>query len=938
MPGGTRPAGETGAEDIFLGRDDFLAVARERLAAGSVLLHGPVGIGRSSVLAALLGNPGDALVLRSSPDSEERRIPFLVLADLLEGLPARLFDELPEPQRHAVEHAVRRRGSGDRLDSLALRWGVLSLLRSASARRPVLLVLDDAQWADDASVTVLSFAAARLRPPAVRMLVAERVDEPDEPARGSLCTRPAGLLAVPPLTSAATAELVAYHGQLAPDAPATLNACRLAAGNPLFAVELARGLADCGPAGDPLEIPPRLSRIVSEQLRGLSRETRELLLVAALSRRPDLDLLVHFGRWDAATALAQPAARRIVRLGVSGEVRFRHPLLAAGLRAQASPERVREVHSRLAASVSDPLERARHRACAVEGHDERTAAMLIRAAAVARRQGALARAAELGALAAERTPPDAPARLAGRRLRAAGDALDAGRHEFATALAHTVLRSSSAPRQHRVRAQLVIVDAVRNARNAVDGVVGKALAQARGDSALEGAARYRFGVHSALGGDFRQAVAQLADAVVLARDARDVRTEVPALCSLALCQIALGDRTADRTLNIARVIAPEDLVVTHDGPAWVTARLDLFADRLRPAAELLGRLLDRAAERGTLSEVIGMNWAAVEVWVAQGECGNALRRANECLRLAEATDSDLALACYGAALAEAYGGNPALADAVARRGVARAERDGDCSFLLRNLHAQGLAALGLGDATTALEPLRRAVRLERQMGVADPAVFGVQPDIAEPLVACGHLAEAAEVLGGARAGAVRLRRRGVLAALDRAEGLLHLTLRNYDRAEEALRAAVEAHDRLCQPLQYGRSLLALGIAERRRKRRGAARAALLRAQGVFVECGAPVWARRASTLLGDAPAPGVAPVTMLTGWEWRIARLVTEGASNPEVAGKLDISVKTVEGALTRIYRKLDVRSRTQLSARLRESPARPPSPRPGAGIPRFER
>ncbi|WP_228122760.1 LuxR family transcriptional regulator [Saccharothrix syringae] len=491
--------------------------------------------------------------------------------------------------------------------------------------------------------------------------------------------------------------------------------------------------------------------------------------------------------------------------------------------------------------------------------------------------------------------------------------MDAGRPGAATALARAVLRSPGVPRAPRVRAWLLTVDAAGYARTAVDGIVGEALTQARGDVALEAPATYRVAVHAAVGGDLRAAARQLADAVLLARTAEDLGTEVMSLCSLALCQAALGDPTAGATLDLARRIAPERMVVGHVGTRWAAARLDLFADRLPAAAEHLAALLDSAGDRGVLSEVVGMTWAAVEVWVAMGRCAGARLRAAECLRLAEAAGSDLASACYGAALAEAYGGDPVVADGFARRGAERAEADGDHSFLARNLHARGLAALGAGDPRAALGPLRRAAALERDMGVADPAVFAVLPDLAEPLVATGRLAEAAGVIGGARAGAVRLGRRGVLASLDRVDGLLHLALGDHARAERSLRAAVEAHRELGQPLQLGRGLLALGVAERRRRRRGAARGLFEQARQVFADSGAPGWAGRAAALLGDAPGGA-----RLTGFEARIARQVAEGAGNPEVAGRLGISVKTVEGALTRVYRKLGVRNRTQLAARLR--------------------
>jgi len=871
----------------LLGRDDLVATARAALARGCVLLHGPVGIGKSAVLEAVVeaAAPEGRPVLRSSPVAADRLIPHLVLADLL----ADVRVDLPAPQREAVDRALRRRDGEP--DPLALRHAVLTAFRESAP----LVVLDNGQWVDDASARVLAFAAARA---GTRVLVAAR--EPVARWCGEV-------VEVPPLPAAATAELMARHGRVD---------VHLAGGNPLYAIELGRS-----PGG----IPARLRHVVAGLLAEQPAGTRSALLVAALAERPTLRLLVHCGHERAAGELA---GCPLVSVGPDGGVRFRQPLVAAALPLVVPPDEVRAAHSRLAVAAADPVERVRHRAHSVAGYDEPTAAALLRAAGEARRRGALERAAELGALAAERTPPGAPSRAAVRRLRAAGDALVAGRHETATALAQEVLRSPAVRRDLRVRAQLVMVDAVRYARTAAGGIVGEALTRARGDAALQAPAEHRFAVHSALGGDLREALRHFADAVLLARTAGDLPTEAMSLCSLALCQTALGDPTAPATLDLARRVVPERMAATHDGTLWVDARLDLFADRLPAAARRLTALLDHAGDRGALSEVVGMTWAVIEVLVAMGRCGSALRRAADCLRLAEALGSDVPLACYGAALAEAYGGDPVAAEALARRGAVRAESDGDRSSLVRNLHAQGLAALTAGDPVAAVDPLRRAVRLELDMGVVDPAVFAVRPDLAEPLVAVGSLAEAAGVIGGARACAVRLGRRGVVAALDRADGLLRLALKDFGAAERSLGAAVEVHRELCQPLQLGRSLLALGVVERRRKRRGASRRLLEQARQVFADSGAPRWADRAAVLLGDTPGGA-----LLTGFEARIARQVAGGASNPVVAGRLSISVKTVEGALTRIYRKLGVRNRTQLAAVLRGEREFPVSD-PAAGAP----
>jgi DNA-binding CsgD family transcriptional regulator len=148
---------------------------------------------------------------------------------------------------------------------------------------------------------------------------------------------------------------------------------------------------------------------------------------------------------------------------------------------------------------------------------------------------------------------------------------------------------------------------------------------------------------------------------------------------------------------------------------------------------------------------------------------------------------------------------------------------------------------------------------------------------------------------------------------------------DFDRAREHLDRALAAHKRLPQPFELGRTLLAQGTIERRAKHRGAAREALSGALELFDELGAPLWAEKAAAEL--ARIPGRPPAAgELSETERRVADLVASGRSNKEVAAKLFVTVRTVEGNLTRIYAKLGVRSRTELAARLGRDASAPPS------------
>ncbi|MCK2236508.1 MULTISPECIES: AAA family ATPase [unclassified Crossiella] len=887
-------------ELVVPGRAEILRCAVAGLTAGPVLVHGPAGYGRTTVLAELVTRTAQrGRILRAAPGPADAAVPWTTLADLLDELPPQPWRLLAEPQRAALRQAVRRDHPGT-LDRLALRLGFLALLRVLGAEAPVLLVLDDVQWADSDSVDLLAFAARRTGP-AARFAAAELV----APGASPLATwlSPATVLELPPLTLAETTDLLRGQGD-----PAALH--QAAGGHPRLVLELSRS------GGGLTEVAKTLLR------QRLDRLDRAVLLRIALAGRVTVSLLYACGLAEPESTVDTALRAGVLDRAVDGALSFRLPLLADLVVAEADPAQLRQAHEELAAVSSDPVEQARQLARARPAPAEDLARTLAAAAGSARQRGLPAAAAELGALAADRTPVGQPKAAVARRLAAATDAVTAGAHELARTLAAAVLTCPHSTRKQRVTACLALVDAARHTRATAERIFRRALAESRGEPALEAPVRLRHAVHAAIGGDFPAAAAGLARAAQLAHTAGDQLTEVNARCSLALCQVALGDPAAEDTLAAAAAVPVAEPVALHGGVGWTAARLHLFADRLPAAQTELANLFELAEERGELGELVAMSWSATEVLLAAGRCGQARQRAGEALRQAESTGTDLGPARYAAALAEAVGGDPARAAELAAAGLATAEADGDQAFVLRNLHALGLAGLAAGDPAAALEPLRRAGVLETELAVVDPAVFGLRADLAEALVATGAQAEATEVLAAAAEQAQRLGRRGVLATLARADGIRLLLAQQTDQAVRALESACAEQAALGQPVQYGRSLLWLGIAARRRRRRAAARETLRLAHRTFAGAGATPWAARALAVLGEDQEQ--VPCGALTGLEHRIARLVAGGATNREVAARLNVSGKTVEGALTRIYRKLAVRSRTELALRLPDPAAEP--------------
>ncbi len=224
----------------------------------------------------------------------------------------------------------------------------------------------------------------------------------------------------------------------------------------------------------------------------------------------------------------------------------------------------------------------------------------------------------------------------------------------------------------------------------------------------------------------------------------------------------------------------------------------------------------------------------------------------------------------------------------------------------------GFVELSLGDATSALAYLRRAYEL-RKAFLLEPAMRLELGDLLEALIVTGELDEAEEVLATWHERAAALDRSWALAILERSRGLLLAARGDLESAFASFERALAEHARSTDPFHHARTLLALGRTQRRAKKRGAARATLDDALAEFERLGAPLWAEQVRVELarigGRAATRGE-----LTEAERRIADLVAQGRTNREVAAALFLTEHSVETALTRVYRKLGVRSRAELA------------------------
>ncbi|MEU1617031.1 AAA family ATPase [Streptomyces sp. NPDC005722] len=911
--------------DQVIGRGEVLARARGHLVqGGSLLLYGPAGIGKSTVLRTLAEEYGaEPTVLRCSATESESHLPFLALVDLLGLVADRVSDRLPAPQRAALESALTGRGESSlQRDGLALRLAVLSVLRALAADGPVLIVVDDLQWMDPASAELLAFAARRVAELPVRVLGAVRTDsDPQDQHDRYLRAFPQDVLTlrVTPLSRPDVSELLDGRGHTGLPRAVVRDIHRTSGGNPLFALELGRALAESRTPprpGEPLPVPTSLRALVLNRLEMLSAETRRTLLIASAGARPTLATLRSAGRANAESETGVAASLGLVEMDHHDGtelVRFAHPLISAALYAEATPEDRRSAHAALAAAAGDPIERARHLALATSGKDERVAASLSEAADEARARGAPSVAAQLGLLAARHTPEDAVPTADERRLRAAEDALTAAEPELARATAREVLAHATIPAD-RVRAWSVVIDSVGQALSEVDDVFPQALADAGDDPRLQGLVRYQLAWRALVDGQMHEARAEAARSAALAAQAGDRRTELLALSFKALNETTMGHPDAPATLALASAEPQDpDVAMNHNGPVYIRSRYLLMKDQLDEARAALTWLAGEARQRGAVETEVYSVRSLAEIELRSGRCGTALDLARESLRLAEDIGIGEGFALQIAALTEAAGGTVERALSLAGDAVRRAEADSDMPYMTRALYALGHARLVGADPQGAVDALRRVRALEREMGVTEPARGRWQGDLAEALVLTGALGEAREVVDETRRHALRLGRQSILAVLERAEGMLLAARGDSDGAVAVLTGARQRLAALGYGLEEARAVFALAQVEADRRNRGAARAALDEAARLFRRSKALPWLE----LVGPAPAPPAAAAAPeldgLASMERQVAALVLEGATNREIAATLFISVKTVEATLTRVYRKLGIRSRVDI-------------------------
>jgi DNA-binding CsgD family transcriptional regulator len=881
-------------------------------------LEGRAGVGKTTLwLSGLeLARERGCRVLATRPAAAEAGLAFAGLGDLFGCVLDEVLDVLPSPQAEALRVAFLLERPRAPLDERVVAVSVLSASRALGAQRPVLLAVDDVQWLDAASAAVLSFVCRRLREERVGVLLTRRAGEPVPRAIEGL--EPLRRVVVGPLELEEVHRLLRSRLGVVFPLPALRRVHDVSGGNPFLALEVGRAFdrqRAVLAVGRAPPLPERLLELVAGRIVALPAATQEVLAATAALSHPTLALVTALAGGD--EALRPAFAAHVVEL--DGErLRFSHPLLAAAAYEALDPLGRRALHRRLAAVVSDEDERARLLALASDGPDAEVAGALERAAARAQERGASAVAAELCEQARRLTPPQEARETDRRAICAARYHWAAGDTEQARAvLEGAVSGASSAEARTEVLTELAWVHVFQGDQPGGAGLARRALVDIDGDAALRPHALNC--VATALVfmlEDLDEAARMSAEAVELSERRGDVAAISENLCGVGYVASLRGRPDADAILRKAEDLGPQARVWRVIGwPSIHQAGVSLWTDRSDEAIALYRRLHEHALHRGdegsiptllsclALAEFAAGRWLDAEATATDG-CEAAVQAGER---------PHEAMALSARALVRACTGRPAEARADAERALALAGERSVALARIRAHWALALLDLGLGrpyEAADRLGPLR--ARLVAG-GVGEPAAIPCVADEIEALVASGRVAAAERAVDWLEERGRALDRASAVAGAQRGRGLLAAAAGAHDAAIAAFERADEQHARVTMPFERARTLLHLGAAQRRAKRKREARATLSEALRVFDALGAVPWSQRAGDELAriSGRRPGGSG---LTATERRIAEMVAEGGTNKEVAAALFLSPRTVEAHLRRVFQKLGVRSRTELA------------------------
>ncbi len=884
--------------------------------AGALSFVGDPGLGKSALLAYALSRADGFRVLTTTGVESESSLAFGGLLDLLRPVLDRLA-KIPWPQQRAIAGALAL-GPPTPADRFSVGAATLSLLATAAEAEPLLLVVDDAQWVDAPTLDAVLFAVRRLRREVIATLLAVRTGTDTGPDTAGLTT-----LTLHGLPEAAGLALLAARANRSMDVEVARALVSATGGNPLALLETAQALSDAQLAGaEPLPDPipaAGAERAFSHRLARLREPTRRALtLAAAAGSEPRAVVEAAAARLgvDIAVLDATEAGDLVAMSGDRFD--FRHPLIRSAVYHSASGAERRAVHRALATVIDGRAagqRRSTHLAASATGPDESVAAELAAAAGEAESRGGYVAAATTYERSATLTPE--PATATGRRLAAAAAAQLGGRYAYALGLLDAALSTADDPltrgRIQRARGGIIMMTAAPMAAHRL--FVDEA---------------DRVCVH-----DPDLAAAMLVDAALAAFQAGAISTAVDV--SARAEQLAVTESTR----QAAALVACDSLVLAgrpqrarrivedlrHARPDFTSAstflamhpytQMCLWLEEYDLAASLAETVISAARQQSLLSPLPYLLAVRSELQFRLGNWLAARADAQEAIELARLSGQEAGITLGLVCLARVDAGQGRFEDASATviEATALADRLGIHSIHVYAGSVLGLLELGRGDAAAAVRYLQQTTQRLKPTGMNHPCVVQWAPDLIEAYLWTRQRTEAtaqlrilkhqAEVTDCSWARATAARCTGMLAESE-----------DFDAA---FRDALAEHEATPTPFESARTRLRYGERLRRVGRIAAARSELHAAQVIFERLGALPWATkcrdelRATGERVQQAEPHAAGHT-LTAQELKIALTVAQGATNRETAAALFLSPKTVEFHLGNVYRKLSLRSRTELA------------------------
>ena len=443
----------------------------------------------------------------------------------------------------------------------------------------------------------------------------------------------------------------------------------------------------------------------------------------------------------------------------------------------------------------------------------------------------------------------------------------------------------------------------------------RALEEAGDDPSVRSAIERRLAFSVVVGGDIPRGAAHIKAALDLAEAWGDRGDVAESLGFSVMIDFLGGNGFAEDRME--RAMALEDRarhVPIEWRPRGINAYILVSTGQLDRARSALETLRTEALEMGDESSLAFICHLLALTEMSSGDWARCDRHVEEGLAAATQTRQPLTeafLRCCEALL-DAFRGRVDRARETAERGLALAERKRWAPIVQYHTSVLGFLDLSLGDVAATHGRLGPLGDFLATVGLAEPGHLGFLPDEIEALVALGELDRAGTLLDMFEDRARALDRTWALATGARCRGLLEASRGDLPSALAALDLALEHHRRLPYPFELGRTLLAAGMVRRRAKQKAPAREPLERALEIFEGLGAPLWSKKAREELGRIGGRARGPLG-LTPTEQKVADLVSAGRTNAEVASALFLSVGTVEAYLSRVYRKLGVRSRSEL-------------------------